>query len=417
MASKINITFYQRTNVVNHEEVAYIYCRVTIATKRSQFATGIQCPSNMWHTDLKRIDTKFKDAKAANNELSRIETRLQQIHLMLSHGDKKVTAQQVVNKFLGKDVNGRTLLQVFKQHNAKMKSLIDIEYAKATYSRFESTLKHIEEFIKSKYKQSDVYLQDLDNNFVHDFDYFLRTTKSCGHNTTVKYIKNLSKIVRISCENGWLDKFPFSNYKQRSKEVERVFLTSEELERIYKKDFGVNRLDAVRDIFLFSCYTGLAYVDVQRLNAGHIVVGIDGNKWININRKKTEVKSSIPLLPVAEELIYKYEEVMKHDKQQRVLPSMSNQKLNAYLKEIAVVCDINKELTFHVARHTFATTVTLTNGVPIESVSKMLGHSSIKMTQHYAKIVDRKLSDDMKMLREKLKPNKSNPTTILKAIK
>lgn len=417
MASKINIIFYQRTNLVNNEKIVYICCRVTIKGKRAQFSTGIQCPPNMWRSDLKRVDPKFKSAKEANQELSRIEIQLQQIFLMLSHGNKPVTSEQVVNKFLGKDESGKTIRQVFREHNNKMKNLIGIEYSRGTYSRYESTLKHIEEFVKDKYKLSDYYINDLDNSFVHEFDYFLRTTKNCGHNTTVKYIKNLSKIVRICCENGWLEKFPFTNYKHRSKEVERVFLTSEELVRIYKKDFGNKRLEVVRDIFVFSCYTGLAYVDLQRLSTDHIVTGIDGNKWININRKKTDIKSSIPLLPVAEEILYKYDEVMKYDKNQRVLPCMSNQKLNAYLKEIAVICNINKELTFHIARHTFATTVTLTNGVPIESVSKMLGHSSIKMTQHYAKIVDRKLSDDMLKLREKLQGNNSKPTNPLRAIR
>lgn len=417
MSNKIHILFFQRASLVNYEDVAYIYCRITINKKRAQFATGLKCPPRMWNAGLKRIDKKWPDSKEANKELIKIESKLLQLYEKLTIGDKSVTADQLVDSYLGRANNGKTILELFKQHNTKMKSLIGIEYAQATLTRFETTYKHLEDFIRIKYKSNDIYLTDLDNQFIHDFDYFLRTAKNCANNTTVKYVKNFTKIVRIACDYGWLDRYPFSNYKQRTKEVERVFLNKEELDIIYEKDFGNKRLETVRDIFMFSCYTGLAYIDVQRLVADNIVIGIDGNKWININRKKTDIKSSIPLLPIAEEILYKYEDIMRFDKNKRVLPGMSNQKLNSYLKELAAICNINKELTFHIARHTFATTVTLTNGVPIESVSKMLGHSSIKMTQHYAKIVDRKLSDDMKMLREKLKPNKSNPTNILKAIK
>jgi site-specific recombinase XerD len=415
--NKIHILFFQRASLVNYEDVAYIYCRVTINKKRAQFATGLKCPPRLWNPNLKRIDKKWPDAKEANKELIRIESRLLQIFDKMSISEKEVSAQNLVDKYLGKSNTGKTILEVFRQHNAKMKSLIGIEYAQGTLTRFETTYKHLALFLKSKYKSEDLEITRLDNQFIHDFDYFLRTQKSCANNTTVKYIKNLTKIVRICCDYGWLESYPFTNYKQRTKEVDRVFLTKEELDLIYAKDFDNSRLEGVRDLFVFSCYTGLAYIDVQRLTSNNIVVGIDGNKWININRKKTDIKSSIPLLPVAEEILYKYEELMKYDKNQRVLPCMSNQKLNAYLKEIAVICNINKELTFHIARHTFATTVTLTNGVPIESVSKMLGHSSIKMTQHYAKIVDRKLSDDMMKLREKLQGNNSKPTNPLRAIR
>jgi site-specific recombinase XerD len=412
----MHILFFQRASLVNYEDVAYIYCRITINKKRAQFATGLKCPPRMWNAVLKRIDKKWPDSKEANKELIKIESKLLELYQKMTIGEKEVSAQSLVDRYLGKSTDGKTILEVFRQHNLKMKSLIDIEYSKDTFTRYETSYRHVQEFIKLNYKTSDLPIRELNNQFVQDFDYFLRTVKNCNNNTTIKYVKNFSKIVRICCVYGWLDKYPFTNYKAKIKEVERIFLSQDELDQLYAKELGNKRLETVRDIFMFSCYTGLAYIDVQRLVADNIVIGIDGNKWININRKKTDIKSSIPLLPIAEEILYKYEDMMRFDKNKRVLPGMSNQKLNSYLKELAALCNINKELTFHIARHTFATTVTLTNGVPIESVSKMLGHSSIKMTQHYAKIVDRKLSDDMKMLREKLKPNKSNPSTILKAI-
>jgi site-specific recombinase XerD len=200
-----------------------------------------------------------------------------------------------------------------------------------------------------------------------------------------------------------LDKDPFVNYKSKFREVVRAFLSQDEIDAIAAKKFSIERLDQVRDIFLFSCYTGLAYIDVKQLTRNNIGVGIDAEKWIFTSRQKTDTQSNIPLLPMAEEVLNKYKNHPQSNNEKSLLPVLSNQKMNSYLKEIADVCGITKELTFHIARHTFATTVTLTNGVSIESVSKMLGHRSIKTTQHYAKILDRKVSDDMKQLREKFK--------------
>jgi site-specific recombinase XerD len=205
--------------------------------------------------------------------------------------------------------------------------------------------------------------------------------------------------------NEWLDKNPFANYKAKVKEVERVYLTEDEIQTIIEKDFNTERLSLVRDIFLFSCFTGLAYIDVKNLTKSHISHGIDGEQWIFTHRQKTESASKIPILPVTQMIIDKYDNHPQSSNEDKLLPILSNQKMNAYLKEIATICEINKELTFHIARHTFATTVTLTNGVPIESVSKMLGHKNLRTTQHYAKVLDRKVSEDMKILRDKFTLN------------
>jgi integrase len=202
-------------------------------------------------------------------------------------------------------------------------------------------------------------------------------------------------------DNDWLDKNPCSRYEGKMKEVERDFLTEEELSRIYNKRFSSERLTLVKDIFIFSCYTGLAYIDVKGLKKDHIAIGIDGEKWIFKNRQKTDTKSKIPVLPIAQEIIQKYENHPRCLNEDTILPILTNQKMNSYLKEIGDLCDISKEITFHMARHTFATSVTLTNGVPIETVSKMLGHKNIQTTQHYAKILDKKVSEDMKILRDK----------------
>ena len=214
-----------------------------------------------------------------------------------------------------------------------------------------------------------------------------------------------------------LDKNPFVNYKAKVKEVERAYLVQEEIQAIVDKEFATERLNQVKDIFLYSCFTGLAYIDVKQLTRSNIGLGIDGGKWIFTNRQKTDTRSNISLLPIAEEILDKYKQHPQCLNEGKLLPVLSNQKMNSYLKEIADLCEINKELTFHIARHTFATTVTLTNGVPIESVSKMLGHKNLRTTQHYAKILDRKVSDDMKVLRTKILFKESENTQKMLATK
>ncbi|MFC3336158.1 site-specific integrase [Flavobacterium palustre] len=276
-----------------------------------------------------------------------------------------------------------------------------MEYAPGTLERYETSLKHTQNFLKWKYSISDISIEKIDHAFITEYEFYLRSERKCANNTAVKYIKNFHKIINQCLANGWLDKDPFVNYKAKVKEVIREFLTEKEIETIMNKEFVSERLELVRDIFIFSCFTGLAYIDVKQLTLNNISLGIDGDKWIYKNRQKTDTTSKIPLLPTAQLILDKYENhpVCKNEK--RLLPILSNQKMNAYLKEIADVCGIKKDLTFHIARHTFATTVTLSNGVPIETVSKMLGHTNLKTTQHYAKILDKKISEDMQFLKDK----------------
>lgn len=217
----------------------------------------------------------------------------------------------------------------------------------------------------------------------------------------MKYLTNFRKIINLAVVNEWVDRDPFAKFKGSKQEVKRDFLIEEELDRISQKSFAAQRLNLVKDTFLFCCYTGLAYVDVAKLSASNISTGIDGEQWLFVDRQKTGSSSHVPLLPPALAIIAKYRDHPEAVNKGLLLPVISNQKLNAYLKEIADICGINKHLTFHVARHTFATTVTLTNGIPIESVSSMLGHKSIKTTQIYAKVVQKKVSEDMKILRGK----------------
>ena len=297
------------------------------------------------------------------------------------------------------------LIPIFKEHNRKIKELLGIEYAPGTLERYETSLKHTSNFLFWKYNITDINIDKIDHAFITDYEFYLRTVRKCANNTAVKYIKNFNKIIKLCIANDWLDKNPFANYKSKVKEVERIYLSEGEIQNIINKDFNNERLSLVRDIFLFSCFTGLAYIDVKNLTRSHISIGIDGDKWIFTHRQKTESASKIPILSVTQMIIDKYENHPQSVNEEKLLPILSNQKMNAYLKEIAAVCEIEKELTFHIARHTFATTITLTNGVPIESVSKMLGHKNLRTTQHYAKVLDKKVSEDMKILRDKFSLN------------
>jgi site-specific recombinase XerD len=262
---------------------------------------------------------------------------------------------------------------------------------------------HTASFIKWKYKKDDMAIKDLNFEFITEFNFWLRSSRGCNHNSAIKYMSNLKKVVLICVNNKWLKKDPFQGFKLTKKEVVKNPLSRDELKRLTEKVFEVERIGQVRDIFLFCCYTGLAYVDVKQLKTTDIVVGMDGEPWIDTTRQKTDAPTRIPLLDTALEIIEKYKDHPQCCAAGVVLPVLSNQKMNAYLKEIANLCGISKTLTFHIARHTFATTVTLSNKVPIETVSNMLGHRSLKQTMIYAKILDVKISEDMKGLRERLK--------------
>ena len=301
------------------------------------------------------------------------------------------------------------LLKIFQDHNDQVQRLIGQDFAAGTAERYKTAKMHVENYIKLEYKTDDIPVKNVDHKFITGLEYYLKTERKCGHNTAIKYITNFKKIIRIAFANDWINKDPFFNWKAKLKIVDREFLTQEEMQKMIEKEIHNSRLDQVRDIFIFCCFTGFAYADVKKLSNADIVLGIDGERWIKTKRTKTDTRSNIPILPTAEAILKKYNDHPNIINSDKVLPVLSNQKMNAYLKEIADLCDINKNLTFHLARHTFATTVTLSNGVPIESVSKMLGHKSLKTTQHYAKILDITVSQDMAKLKMKLS-DKSDAT-------
>jgi len=261
-------------------------------------------------------------------------------------------------------------------------------------------LTDIPQFLRSKYKIEDININELNYDFIHNYEIWLKTVRNCDHNTIMKYLSNFKKIVLRYVKSGKLLRDPFSGFKLSKKEVEKTPLTEMQLRKITQIQTLVSRLDIVKDIFIFCCYTGLAYADVKTLKHSEIFESADGERWIISKRQKTRTTFKIPLLIPAIEILNKYKDYHQSRCREYVLPVLSNQKMNSYLKEIADKAEIHANLTFHIARHTFATTVALSNGVPIETVAKMLGHVNLKTTQHYAKILDKKIGEDMKKLKD-----------------
>jgi site-specific recombinase XerD len=401
MKTKVSILFYTKRAKTAANGLVPIYTRITINGKRFEQSTNRFVEISKWSTEGNKMKGTSEEARLINNHLDLLKNQIRDAEMELIHKKTPVTIETIKSKLLGVDERARMLVPIFQDHNNKIKELVGKEYAPGTLERYTTSLKHTIEFMQWKYNVSDIDITKIDHAFVTDYEFWLRSVRNCANNTAVKYLKNFNKIIKLCLANDWLDKNPFANYKSKVKEVERVYLTEEEIQSIIEKDFKTERLSLVRDIFLFSCFTGLAYIDVKNLTKSHISYGIDGEKWIFTHRQKTESASKIPILPVTQMIIDKYENHPQCNNEDKLLPILSNQKMNAYLKEIASVCEIEKELTFHIARHTFATTVTLTNGVPIESVSKMLGHKNLRTTQHYAKVLDRKVSEDMKILKDK----------------
>ena len=406
MSNSFKLLFQLRKPKQYNQGPQPIYLRITVNGQRAELSVQRECEPALWNAEAGRMIGTKEHVRMLNAHLDGIVAKVYTYQNELLQNNLAVSAEAIKNKLSGKEEQGRMLVAIFKHHNNDFQKLVGKEYAPSTLTRYETTLSHVVEFMSWKFGKSDIEISKLNHGFITDFNFYLRTERNCNNNSAVKYIKNFRKIIRICLSNGWLDKDPFINFKVKVKEVERTFLSEEELQSLHDKTFNMERLNQVKDIFLFSCYTGLAYIDAKNLTQTNVVLGIDGKKWIHTHRKKTDTPSHIPLLPPALEIIEKYKHHAKSINDQSLLPVLSNQKMNAYLKEIAICCDIDKDLTFHIARHTFATTVTLSNNVPVESVSKMLGHKSIRTTQHYAKIIDKKVSNDMEILHSKLEKKK-----------
>lgn len=403
MSLSISLLFYIKKSKTDASGKTNIYLRITLDRHRSEFSVHRKIHIDLWNSKTQLALGNSAEAQEINRHLGVIKNKVYSIQQNFERDNESYSATDIRNVLLGKDKTKKMLLEIFQEHNDKVESLIGKDFSAGTAQRYRTCKKHVGEFIKKKYKKKDIPVQDVNHQFITGFEYYLKTTRKCAHNSAIKYVTNFKKIIRIAHANDWIEKDPFIHWKGKLKIVDREFLTQEEIQKIIDKELRIERLDQVRDIFIFCCFTGLSYADVKKLTKDDVVIGVDGKNWIKTRRTKTDTRSNIPILPIAQTIIEKYKDNELMKIKNVVLPVSSNQKMNAYIKEIADLCGIIKNLTFHLARHTFATTVTLSNGVPIESVSKMLGHTNLKTTQHYAKILDMKVSKDMEILRNKFK--------------
>lgn len=408
MNSLFSILFYPKRRASDSQESAVLYTRITYSGRRAELSTSRRVNLQLWNTKSGKARGTSDEAKAINRFLDSVRASLYEIHDRLLRENLKISASIIKDIYLGKEEKQYMLLEIFEDHNNDMERLIGKGFTKGTLQRYNACKKHIEDYLLFRYRKKDIPVEDVDHRFITGFDHYLRSEKDCAHNTAQKYIVNFKKIIRIAYANQWIEKDPFFHWKGNWKSSEREYLTDAELRDFAEKEFDVPRLELVRDIFLFCCYTGLAFADVKKLSADDIVININGKKWIKTKRQKTKSLSSIPLLKIPEEILKKYSDDPYVKAGKGVLPVLSNQKSNAYLKEIADVCGIKKNLTTHLARHTFATTVTLSKGVPIESVGKMLGHRSLKTTQIYAKVLDEKVGKDMEIIEQEEKSLKGD---------
>ena len=397
--STFNILFYAKRSAVKANGKMPIMGRITVNGQAVQFGAKVEVSPKIWDSKSGKAIGKTQEVIELNSVLDSIKATMTKIYRELQERETTVVPERIKNIFFGIEVKQQMLLDLFRKHNEDVQKLIGISKSKATYQKYEVTRRHLEDFIKEKYSLNDISFKEINHLFLTDFEIYLLTTCGCNPNTTAKFMQFFKRIVIIARNNGWLKADPFANYKIRLKKVDRGYLTQEEVEAIMMKKFSSKRLEQVRDIFIFSCFCGLAYIDVKKLRKENIRTSFDGNLWIIGKREKTDVSFSIPLLEIPKKILEKYEGALPDN---RILPVPSNQKMNAYLKEIGTLCGIDKELTFHLARHTFAT-LTLSKGVSIESVSKMLGHTNIKTTQIYARITDSKISHDMRAFAGKIR--------------
>lgn len=395
-----SVLFYIRNEKVNKAEKVPIYMRITINGKRVEISTKQWIEAARWNSSGVVKGNK-PDADHINRVLEYFRNRAWNTYTQLEEKYEYLTAEMLKDHFFKHLVDRKTLIGVFKSHNERVKELIGKDYAPATYKRYETTFKHIQEFVINKYKKEDLELIELKYSFIEDFEHFLKTTKVCNHNTTLKYIKIFRKVINSAVKNDWIIKDPFAKYKSSFDEVKRGFLTEDEIKLLLNKQFSINRLELVRDIFVFACFTGLTYADTQKITWDNIVEDNNKKLCISIHRTKTDTECFVPLLSVPLRIIEKYKDYPEELKKGKLLPTLSNQKMNAYLKEIAALCGVKKNISFHLARHTCATLL-LNNGVPIETVAKILGHKNIRTTQIYAKMQKEKVSSDINKIEDVL---------------
>ena len=391
----LSILFIIKKSKLLKNGEAPICMRITVNKRVAEVMIKRSIPVDLWNQKKECSKRKDRAANELNHYINTVRAKILQIHRELEIDNKTITADIIKDCFYGRDKVQRSLLEVYAEHNEKCRALIGKEYTESTVTKFDTSINRLKEYIRSRYHRDDMMLAELDGQFIRDFDFWLKTDKHCQNNSALKHLKNLKKVVRIALANGWIKKDPFYGIRFKQEEVNVEFLSREELDILMNKEFAIKRLEQVRDIFVFCCFTALAFVDVQQLSREHLIKDNNGALWIRKARQKTNQMCNIPVLSIPQRILGKYEDNAECIKKGVLLPVISNQRMNAYLKEIADLCGIAKRLTTHVARHTAATVVFLANDVSMENVSKILGHSNIRITQHYARVLDSSIMRDM----------------------
>lgn len=388
--------FLKKTKLLKNGE-ASVCMRITVNGTRVENNIRKSIDPALWSQAKETARGKSRRACDLNTYIEEARIKLYQILCELEQQNRPVTAHLLQELFFGqeKPEEIRTLLGTMQEHNDQCRALVGTDYALITVRRYESCRRYLAELIRQRYGKEDLPLTEVNGELVRAFAFYLKTEKGCQQNTVIRYMKCLKKITNLARANDWMAKDPFLGIRFHEKEVVREFLTMDELQTIYRKEFPLERLTLVRDVFIFAAFTGLAFIDVQQLAPEHIVRDNNGNLWIRKPRQKTKNMCNIPLLDIPQEILRKYADHPTCRKKGVLLPVPCNQKMNSYLKEIADICMIRKNLTTHCARHSYATSVCLANGVSLENVAKMLGHSNIKMTQHYARVLDSSILRDM----------------------
>lgn len=376
-------------------------CRISVRGEKETFSSHVYTSPENWDVKSARVIGRTAKVIEQNKILTDLQVTLTRHYYDIEQRNGYVTAEMIKNAYMGITAKVESLLPIYKEFLEETEALIGIQKSKKTYEKYERCYRRVQEFIREKYHVSDIAFRDLKPMFLVDFEVWLATKKNCSTNTIYKFLQLLRMPILKAKRMGIVFKDPYEGYKMKKVSVDRGYLTEDEVIAIATHEITIPRLEQVRDIFIICCYTGLAYSDVAALRQSNIQKMFDGRLWIVTHRQKTKTNVNVPLLPVAKRILEKYnwEEA---EKDAPILPVVSNQKSNAYLKEIADICKVEKHLTFHLARHTFATTMTLGKGVPIESVSKMLGHTNISTTQIYARITNDKISKDMDELSRNL---------------
>jgi site-specific recombinase XerD len=368
-----------------------LFCRITVDGKATRFGLKKDVHPKYWNVKAGKVTGRTSEAVEINTLIDRTKSEICTIYRNMQENKNSVTAEKVKNTFLGVEIKRQNLLELFDQHNKDQKLLVGKTISASTYDKYRITRSHLADFIKEQYSLPDISLKQIDHRFISDFEIFMLTSRGCAENTTAKYMQIFKQIIIIALKCKWIYKNPFSGYSIHVKKTDRGYLTQDEIELLMTQTFETKCLERVRDIFVFCCFTGLSYIDVKTLTAENILTSSDGMQWIRGKRGKTDENYSVPLLEIPKRILEKYKNTLSGN---CLLPVISNNTTNIYLKKIGELCGIKKKLTFHLSRHTFAT-LTLSKGVSLESVSKMLGHSNIQTTLIYARITGEKIGNDM----------------------